>query len=247
MDQHYRIGQFAQRAGVTVRALHHYDQVGLLRPSLRSANGYRLYGDSDLVRLQQIITLKALGLDLEAITAILDVPGFNLREALRAQISLLEEKRRGIEAALTAMREAERHSSPNDPLRLEMLVHVIEVTIAMRDLNYTSYFSPEQLEKLNPRGFSDQDQVRVSESWKNLLADIAAEKDGDAASPQAQKLVDRWDALVGEFTQGDPEMEESLRNVYRDPENKAKAFEVMPTMGEAAIFIDRARAARKTG
>src|SRR5207248_10439792 len=63
----YHVQEFARRAGVTVRALHHYDQLGLLKPSGRSAAGYRLYRDADLVRLQQIVTLKFIGLSLQQI------------------------------------------------------------------------------------------------------------------------------------------------------------------------------------
>ena len=63
----YRIQEFAKLAGVTVRALHHYDRLGLLKPSGRSAAGYRLYRDCDLARLEQIVVLKFLRLPLTEI------------------------------------------------------------------------------------------------------------------------------------------------------------------------------------
>lgn len=90
MNQRYQIGEFARHAGVTVRTLHHYDRLGLLRPVTHRDNGYRLYGESELARLTQIVTLRTLGFDLAAIKAILDAPDFDLRTALRAQIQLLE-------------------------------------------------------------------------------------------------------------------------------------------------------------
>jgi len=67
----YRIREFAALAGVTVRALHHYDQLGLLKPSGRSTSGYRLYRDCDLARLEQIVVLKFLGLPLKEIAGLL--------------------------------------------------------------------------------------------------------------------------------------------------------------------------------
>ena len=67
----YRIREFAALAGVTVRALHHYDRLGLLKPGGRSASGYRLYRDSDLARLEQIVVLKFLGLPLQQIGRLL--------------------------------------------------------------------------------------------------------------------------------------------------------------------------------
>src|SRR6185503_8116866 len=89
----YRVQAFAQLAGVTVRALHHYDRLGLLRPR-RSASRYRLYGIRDLERLEQIVALKFLGLSLRQIRELLDEDRRKLPDALRAQRRALEEKRR---------------------------------------------------------------------------------------------------------------------------------------------------------
>jgi MerR family transcriptional regulator, thiopeptide resistance regulator len=65
----YRASEFAALAGVTVRTLHHYDRAGLLRPTARTDAGYRLYGGREFARLQQILTLKFIGLPLEEIEA----------------------------------------------------------------------------------------------------------------------------------------------------------------------------------
>lgn len=88
----YRTQQFAQLAGVTVRALHHYDRLGLLKPSGRSVSGYRLYRDADLVRLEQIVVLKFLGLQLKEIGRVVrrQLP---LVETLQRQQLVLAEKR----------------------------------------------------------------------------------------------------------------------------------------------------------
>jgi DNA-binding transcriptional MerR regulator len=81
----YRIKDVAQLSGLTVRALHHYDAIGLLVPSARSTTGYRLYDEDDLLRLQQILLGRELGLPLEAIRRSLDDPSFDRRAALLAQ------------------------------------------------------------------------------------------------------------------------------------------------------------------
>jgi len=70
----YQVHEFAQLSGVTVRALHHYDREGLLKPAARSAAGYRLYTDRDLVRLEQIVVLKFLGLSLREIRQVRQQP-----------------------------------------------------------------------------------------------------------------------------------------------------------------------------
>ncbi|SKA37026.1 DNA-binding transcriptional regulator, MerR family [Marinactinospora thermotolerans DSM 45154] len=79
------VGQVASRLGVTVRALHHWDEIALARPSLRTAAGYRLYTTGDLERLHRIVVYREIGLGLEAIRAILDDPTVDVPDALRAQ------------------------------------------------------------------------------------------------------------------------------------------------------------------
>ena len=73
----------ADLAGVSVRTLHHYDEIGLLTPAGTTAAGYRQYADADLERLQQVLFFKELGFELAAIKAILDRPGFDRRAARR--------------------------------------------------------------------------------------------------------------------------------------------------------------------
>jgi MerR family transcriptional regulator, thiopeptide resistance regulator len=79
------VGQVAERFAVTVRTLHHYDEIGLLRPSRRSAAGYRLYTDPDITRLQHVVVYRRLGLALEDIAAVLDDPGADVATHLRRQ------------------------------------------------------------------------------------------------------------------------------------------------------------------
>lgn len=103
------IGQLSQVAGVTVRTLHHYDEIGLLRPSGRSEAGYRLYSYQDLTRLQEILVWRALGFPLPEIQRLLDDPEHDRGTALRRQRELiaLELERlgataRAVDAALAA-------------------------------------------------------------------------------------------------------------------------------------------------
>lgn len=99
----YRVRELARMAKVTVRTLHHYDEIGLLRPAARSRAGYRLYGDDEVARLQQIQIHRALGMPLEAIRAALDDPRFDRLEALRAQRRQLEARLRDHERMIAAI------------------------------------------------------------------------------------------------------------------------------------------------
>jgi DNA-binding transcriptional MerR regulator len=91
-SRHYRIKELAELSGVTVRTLHHYDHIGLLVPSARTSTGYRMYTQADLLRLQQVLVHRELGLSLEAIRKLLDDPQFDHAAALREQRRLLSER-----------------------------------------------------------------------------------------------------------------------------------------------------------
>ncbi|MFE1327340.1 MerR family transcriptional regulator [Streptomyces sp. NPDC058735] len=103
----YSVGQVAGYAGVTVRTLHHYDDIGLLVPSERSHAGHRRYGDADLDRLQQILFHRELGFPLDEVAALLDDPEADLRAHLRRRHELLtariEKLRKMAEAVEHAM------------------------------------------------------------------------------------------------------------------------------------------------
>jgi MerR family transcriptional regulator, thiopeptide resistance regulator len=105
-DVNYSAGQVARFAGVTVRTLHHYDEIGLLRPSARTGAGHRRYDDADLDRLQQIRFYRELGFPLEEVAVLLDDPDADPMEHLRRQHGLLTTR---IER-LRAMAEAVAHA-----------------------------------------------------------------------------------------------------------------------------------------
>lgn len=88
----YTVKRLAKLAGVSVRTLHHYDQIGLLAPSERTEAGYRLYGEQELLRLQQILFYKELDFSLEAISAILDDPAFDMVQALHQHRAVLVQR-----------------------------------------------------------------------------------------------------------------------------------------------------------
>lgn len=102
----YKVSDVSRMSGVSVRALHHYDEIGLLRPSARSSSDYRLYDDDDLLRLQQILVGRELGMSLEAIKRSLDDPQFDRRAALRQQRLELAARAERTAAMLRAVDDA---------------------------------------------------------------------------------------------------------------------------------------------
>ena len=123
-DRTYRVQEFAELAGITVRALHHYDRLGLLQPQ-RSQAGYRLYCSGDLEKLEQIVALKFLGIPLKEIRTLLDRDGLELVDALRIQRRVLEEKRSLLESAIRAIQDAEQAIRPGQRPDSSLLKKII--------------------------------------------------------------------------------------------------------------------------
>src|SRR6202043_630412 len=127
LDHHfYHTSEFAEMASVSVRTLRFYDKVGLLSPTSYTEAGYRLYTDSDFLRLQQILALKFLGFSLEEIKRCLEVGPTILRETLALQRAMMQEKREQLDAIIQAIDETQNllHANQQD---WESIIKVIRV------------------------------------------------------------------------------------------------------------------------
>lgn len=245
----YRVGEFAEKAGVTVRTLHHYDRLGLLSPAHRTEGGYRLYGERDFARLQQIVTLKFIGLPLKQIKALLDDGDLDLKSTLRLQHRLLLEKRAQVDSAIQAIQEAESSLQSGTAPSLAALKKIIEVMERQNSMEWTKkYYSEEAQAKIAERGraFTPEMQAKVEQDWKALFGEVEAAIAGnlDPASPQARSLAERWTELLRGFTGGDPEVQQGLNKLYADQANWPQNF-TKPFSDEVWTYIRRVMAAHK--
>ena len=233
------IQQFGKLAGVTVRALHHYDRLGLLRPQ-RTGVGYRVYSARDLERLEQIVALKFLGIPLKQIKTMLDRGGLALPDALRMQRSVLEEKRKLLDRAILAIRQAEESIAPGQPADSALLTKIIEVIEMQNDNSWSEkYYSPEARAKIGERAkqWTPELQAQCSAQWTELFADVEAALGEDPASEKAQALAARWKKLVEGFTGGDYEIGAGLNKLYADRPNwPAAAKEQMAPFGNPKVL-----------
>ena len=248
IDTLYQVHEFAELAGVTVRALHHYDRLGLLKPSRRSATGYRLYGNRDLVRLEQIVVLKFLGLPLKQIRELLK-NDTGLTQSLRRQRHVLSDKRRHLDSAIHAIETAERSLNPKQEPDWNLFKKIIKEIEMQNDSEWTKkYYSAGAQAKVEERKklWSPELQERVSRQWSELFADIEAALNEDPASPKAQALAARWRELLAGFTGADPEIQRGLNQMWADqpnwPEPQRTAYTIKP---EITAFIMRAMKAGK--
>ncbi|HBJ1648201.1 MerR family transcriptional regulator [Clostridium botulinum] len=123
-----KIGEFAKRSGVTVKTLLHYDKIGLLKPYEKTEAGYRIYCEDDFLRLQQITTLKFIGISLSEIAHILNESGENLESMVKIQKRALEEKKRHIDSVIEIFNNAENTAKQKGFLDVNNLVNIIKIT-----------------------------------------------------------------------------------------------------------------------
>jgi DNA-binding transcriptional MerR regulator len=237
----FQVREFAKRSGVTVRTLHHYDHLGLLKPSVVSESGYRLYSTHDLVRLQQIVTLKFIGFSLKQIKEFLDGGTYDLATTLRLQRSIMEEKRRRLEMAIHAIDKAERVAASGAEPDLETFTTIIEViTMESYKEMFKKYYTEEQLEGLERRAEANPDEARKGEEdWAMLIREVEESLGEDPGGEKAQALAARWENLVNQFTKGDPGLQESLKKLYADEKNWPSTFK-KPYSDEVGDFIGKA-------
>ena len=190
----YRIHEFATLTGVSVRALHHYDRLGLLKPR-RAASGYRLYVDGDAAVLEQIVALKFIGVPLRDVKRLLRTAPDEFKKVLAAQRTLLEEKRRRLDLAIAAIRQAQDVDA-SQPAALKHIIEVIEMQDNQDEFKkqYDALLQGkiERLKALSPDA---RQQLRGE--FADLCNEIQGALDQDPAGPRAQELAGRWLQLLG--------------------------------------------------
>lgn len=220
----WQINEFAKQAGVTVRTLHHYDRIGLLKPQRRTKNGFRLYGEAEFANLQQITTLKFVGFSLTQIKEILGKQTFDLSQTLRMQRRLLEAQRYRLNLILEAIGRAENEFETNKKADLGSFQKIIEVMNMEQNFDWTKkYYSAEAQKAIEERKnlWSPELQERVTRDWSELVADIEAAI-ADGTKPEdsrAEALATRWQNLIGEFTGGNADIQKGLNKMYADQAN----------------------------
>lgn len=212
------VGLLAKRTGVSVRTLHHYEAVGLLTPEGRTEAGYRLYGEADVVRLQQIVSLRQLGFGLEQIAELLHRRGLSALQVIEFH---LEQLRRQIEAE---RRLSERLEGIAGRLRAAIDVSVEDVLATIEEMTRMErYYTPEQLAEIEERGrqLGEQGLRQAEADWQQLIDEVRTEMERrtDPTSERVRALAARWQALVQAFTGGNPEIARSLQTMWQQEQN----------------------------
>lgn len=242
----WRVGELAGRTGLSVRTLHYYDEIGLLSPSRRTGAGHRLYTAADVVRLQQIKSLRHVGFTLEEIRDCLDRPGFPLRRVIELHLSRLREQIELQRRVLDRLEAIAAWLDSEEEVAVEELVGTITEVIGMSE-RLEKYYTREQLEELEGRrrALGEERTHQAEAEWPELIEQVRTEmKAGtDPASDRVQLLARRWIELVQEFTGGNPGIEHSVGKMWQQEET-IHGTETRP-MREMMEYVSRASAASK--
>ncbi len=232
----WKIGDLARRTKLTVRTLHHYDALGLLRPSARTEGGHRVYTARDVARLQQIVSLRHMGFPLAEIGRLLKRREVSALGVLRAHLARLRETIALQQRLCGRIEEIVRTLEARGRIDTEDFLWTIEVTGM-----FEKYFTPEQLTWMKERReqIGEAHIKEVEAEWPRLIAAVRAEmqKGTDPAGPEVQALARRWVELVREFTGGRAEIARGVAQVYEhEPSVRARTS----LDGEVFGYVSRA-------
>jgi DNA-binding transcriptional MerR regulator len=192
-----KIGDLAKRTGLTVRALHHYDNIKLLTPSARSDAGYRLYNQADIARLHQIMALRQFGLSLADIGTTLTSEELPLAAIVSRQIAMLTQQIAGADALRARLQRLEGElARGQEPDLADWLTTLEHMTM------FDKYFTPDELKELPLY----EPTPAITAEWQALVASVQAQMDAGAqpADAEPQALAHRWMHLVKRDTANNP-------------------------------------------
>ncbi len=220
------VRQLAKLAGVTVRTLHHYDQIGLLQPGARTAAGYRLDGEADLLRLQQILLFREMDVPLDQIRAILDDPRFDLVQALRSHRQTLQARAARLETLLHTIDKTITQLTEDTPmLTVEELYEGFSKEDAERYRREArENWGAERVEatEQRTRKMSKAQWQAVGQQGEEATQLLASLMDHDPDDPAVQAAIARHHAWIENFYPAPAEMYRGLGQMYVEhPEFRA--------------------------
>ncbi len=238
----WKVGELADQTGLTVRTLHYYEELGLLSPSHRTASEHRLYTEQDLARLQQIVSLKSLGMSLGQIKQTLDQPTFSPAMVIDLQTRKAEEQLREQQELVEKLKGLKRLLDYRKPVSAQDFLQIIAMTSKM-----DTYFTPEQQEEIKQRGkeLGEEKIIEAERDWQSLIQAVQKEMDAGAgpADPRALALAKKWKGLIEAFTGGNPAIANNLQRMYKENAQMSQTFG--GPSPEMSAYIGQAMAAMR--
>lgn len=231
---------------VSVRTLHHYDKIGLLTPGLRLANGYRLYSEKDLLKLQQIIALKFFGFELSQIKTLL-ANDVNVLEHFSMQSQFLQEKSATLMEASTILKRFTSNCSNNKTIPWEEIIKLIEVYRMTQELENSwvkEVFNAEELKQYaafehNLKVKSTKEEQELFEkNWFNLVSEIKNNLKNNPYSEIGINLGKQcMDMIIGLYGRENANLS---RKLWENGFKEGKHLEANGLTSEIVAWLDQA-------
>ena len=237
----YKVKEVAELAGVSIRTLHHYDQIGLLKPNSVSDAGYRLYNEENLEKLQQILFFKEIGFSLHKIQDILGRQDFDRMHALMKHKELLEKKKTRLEEIITTVEKTMKSLEGDEKMNDKEMFEGLDMAEIKK---YQEDYAEEAREKYG-KEIVDRTLERTAkytkEDWASIQAKqheiwrrIADRMERGAGDPEVQKAVGEWRQLITDnYYECTLEIFRGLGDLYVSDERfKANYEKIRPGLAE---------------
>jgi DNA-binding transcriptional MerR regulator len=204
------VKELSKLTNVSVRTLHHYDKVGLLKPSVRLPNGYRLYSEKDLLKLQQILALKFFGFELAHIKLLMKEE-INIFDHLRTQQKFLEQKIQSLQGASQTLESVLAETTSKKSISWKTILKLIKEYQMTQQIEYEwvkKVLNPNELKDyaqfeqgLKSR-FTEEEKEASGEEWQAIVGEVQKNLDKDPSSKVGAELGKRcMDWVNTVFTQ----------------------------------------------
>lgn len=215
-----KVKEVADLVGISVRALHHYDEIGLLVPEKTTEAGYRIYSDENLGLLQQILFFKELGFPLKKIKEIIDSPSFEHQEALELQHKMLLEKRSRLEKMIVTIEKTIQHSKGEIPMSNQEKFEGFDFSSNPYEQEAREKWGDKAVDEANERAkaMTSSDQERFNEIYRNLATLRHLSPD----SKEAQEGIKEWYLYLNKIGNFTPEAFKGLGQMYIEDERFTK-------------------------
>jgi len=238
-----KVNEVAKLVGISVRTLHHYDEIGLLIPDQLTESGYRIYSERNLEQLQQILFFRELGFPLKKIKEIVTSPDFNRLEALRLHEQMLLEKKKHIDMLLGTVAKTIQHAKGEVQMSHKEKFQGFDFSSNPYEQEARERWGDKAVDESNAKAEQmkkDGQMEKFQEDMNQLYAKLAELRHTDPASEDAQAAIGEWYRMLGQMGSYSPEAFKGLGQMYVDDHRFTKNID---KFGEGlAVFMRDAMA-----
>ena len=247
-NMEYTVKQLSRLAGVSVRILHYYDEISILKPSSKGSNGYRHYNDESLILLQQILFYRELDLSLDEIRRIMENPGFDIRSSLISHKKALQERITRLEGLIQTVDNTILHIKGNIEMKNKQLFSAFtDEEQEKYALEAEKIYDPEIVKASNRlwNSYSTEKKAQIMEEGNQVYRDIVAAMPLGAKSDEVQTCVERWRRHMDHFwTPSLDQLVGLAENYDNQPDFKANFDKMDPRLSGFMLEAVKAYVAR---